>query len=259
MVGGTGTGKSTVANLAAMACDAVPLRIATGGGYIPCGAHNRSARETIAVIAEHVAKNPRTFLVYDEVCKLNSGVGGGAGTADNWQTYIRGELLEITDGRWPTGLHLPDMDGPDITIEELTTKLKTTVFILGIGTFQAALDTATRRSIGFPGVTDGAGMADAINNNTVVGYLGRELGNRFHSELVRLPELRAADYHRLARETESKLPERMRAPFRREVESRIAAAIENKKAVRFIEEALTAAIMQMPAPVPSNHLSLDDL
>jgi SpoVK/Ycf46/Vps4 family AAA+-type ATPase len=260
IVGGTGTGKSTLATLASQACSAVPLRIATPG-YVPCSAHNRGANETITVIAEHVAKHPRTFLIYDELEKLCAGVGGGAGSAgssDTWQSYIRGEILEISDRRWPIGMNLPEIYGrPDITIEELTTKLKETVYILGIGTFQSALDSASQRTIGFSGEQNPA--TDVIRNETVTGLLGRELGNRFHSELLRLPELRTEDYHRMAREAENKLPERMRELFRQEIAKRITEAVANKKSVRFLEEALTATIMKLPAPMPSNHLSLTDL
>lgn len=266
MVGGTGVGKSTLANLAAKTCSAVPLRISTPG-YMPSGAHNRGVRETIVVIAEHVVAHPRTFLIIDELEKISGGTGGGRGAggggnvADSWQTYIRGELQEITDGRWPAGLNLMNLEGPYINIEELTTKLRETVFILGIGTFQGVLDSASRRTIGFSGTCENPDGAHAINSDTVVEYLGRELGNRFHTGIVRLPELKADDYHRLAKEAELKLPDNLREPFRREVGKRVADAIINKKSVRFLEEALSAVLIQMPEPEEtfSKQLSLDDL
>lgn len=266
LVGGTGTGKSTLANLVAQACSAVPIRIATPG-YMPCGAHNRGVRETIMIIAEHVATNPRTLLILDELEKLSGLAGGGRGAgggnvADAWQTYIRGELQELTDGRWPAGLNLMNLDVPDIiTLDKLTEKLRETVFILGIGTFQGVLDSASRRTIGFSGTSENPEGTKAISNETVAEYLGRELGNRFHTGIVRLPELGADDYQRIAKEAELKLPEDLREPFRREVAIRIPDAITNKKSVRFLEEALSAVLIRMPEPEesPTIQLSLGDL
>lgn len=270
LVGGTGVGKSTLANLVAQACSAVPIRVATQG-YMPSGAHNRGVRETIMIIAEHVASNPRTLLILDELEKLSGGIGGGRGAggvvgggnvADTWQTYIRGELQELTDGRWPAGLNLMNLDVPDIiTLDKLTEKLRETVFILGIGTFQGVLDSTSWRTIGFSGSSANPEGTQAISNDTVVEYLGRELGNRFHSSIVRLPELGAGDYHRIAAEAELKLPEDLREPFRREVVSRIPDAITNKKSVRFLEEALSAVLIHMPdtKEAPTVELSPDDL
>jgi|GEM_PF-4958397 len=270
LVGGTGVGKSTLAHIVAQACSAVPIRIATPS-YMPCGAHNRGVRETIMIIAEHIANNPRTLLILDELEKLSGGIGGsrGAGGAvgggnvtDTWQTYIRGELQELTDGRWPAGLNLMNLDTPDIiTLDKLTEKLRETVFILGIGTFQGVLDSASRRTIGFSGTSENQEGTQAISNDTVVEYLGRELGNRFHSSIVRLPELGADDYHRIAAEAEVKLPEDLREPFRREVASRIPDAITNKKSVRFLEEALSAVLIHMTdsKEAPTIELSPDDL
>lgn len=264
MVGGTGVGKSTLANLVAHECSAAPLRIATPG-YMPCGAHNRGVRETIMIIAEHVTSNPRTLLIIDELEKIMGGIGdtgGGRNHPDSWQTYIRGELQEITDGRWPAGLNLMNLDTPDIiTLDKLTEKLRETVFILGIGTFQAVLDSASRRAIGFSGECGNSEGTNAIRNETVVEYLGRELGNRFHSSIVRLPELGAADYHRIAEEAELKLPNELREAFRREVASRIPDAISNKKSVRILEEALSAVLIHMPEPkeVPLIQVGPDDL
>ena len=179
---------------------------------------------------------------------------------EEWQTYIRGELQELTDGRWPAGLDLLNLNGLNITMDELTEKLRETVFILGIGTFQRVLDSALRRTIGFTGTSGDAEGVHAISGDTVVEYLGRELGNRFHSGIVRLPELVADDYQRIAREAEQKLPEYLRDAFRREAAKRIPEAILNKKSVRFLEEALSAVLIHMPEPdeTPSRQINPDE-
>jgi len=251
LVAPTGVGKTTTAKMVSADPNirASMLRIAAPS-YMPCGAHNRSARETIGLIADHVARHDRTLLVIDEIDKIND-------QENAWQGYIRNELFDLIGGIFPSGLNLPELaDGPDITIEGLNEKLRTTVFFLGIGTFQQWFDSsASRRTIGFGKSNQ---ENDGISSDVIAQYLPRELGNRF-GKIVRIPELQENDYRQIAHEAESKLPEAMRENFRQEVSMRIPEAIEAKKGVRFIEEALTAVLLQMPEPVSSRSLTLDDL
>jgi hypothetical protein len=214
------------------------------------GASNRGTRETISCIAEHVARNDKTILCIDEICKLLITNDSG------WQGYIRAECFEILDGRWPTGLTLSeteDDDAPAITIEALTTKLRETVFVLGIGTFQGWHDGAgSRRTMGFGAATDPAN--DELSADIIAGMLPREFSNRFNSGIIRIPELSATDYHRIARETENKLPIRMREPFRAEVDRRIPGAIAAKKGVRYLEECIMEVLKNLP-PEPSKAIA----
>jgi len=237
----TGSGKTALALMAAQAefVEANLLRVSIPG-WMPCGAHQRGARETIRVIAEHVGRNARTFLVFDEIDKLI------ATTGDSWQGYIRGEIYELLDGRWPTGLHeVEDENDNEIPISKLTDRLKDSVFILSIGTFQGWFDSAhTRRTIGFG--DDANSTTEEISAEQVAELMPRELANRHNGTIVRLPELRAADYHRIAHEILNKMPEQMREPFRVEVERRIHGAIAAKKGVRFLEEAMTAVLVSLP-------------
>jgi ATP-dependent Clp protease ATP-binding subunit ClpA len=221
------------------------LRIAAPG-WLPVGAHNRGSRETITVIAAHVATHDRTILVIDEIDKIVSGVGGTGSGSDNWQSYIRGEIYDLIDARWPTGLK--DADGNEMTAdatEELTTKLRETVLVLGIGTFQSWFDSAnSRRSMGF-----GAEIApenDELTADIIAEKMPRELANRFNSTLIRLPELSADDYHRIAAEATYKLPQRMQEAFGMEVSKRILGAIAAKKGVRFLEEAMMEVLKNLP-------------
>lgn len=241
----TGSGKTALALMAAQAesVEASFLRVSIPG-WMPCGAHQRGTRETIRVIAEHVGRNARTFLVLDEIDKLI------ATTGDSWQSYIRGEIYELLDGRWPTGLHeVEDANENEVPIGTLTDKLKDSVFILSIGTFQGWFDSANaRRTIGFGDTADIT--TEEISAEQVAELMPRELANRHNGTIVRLPELMAADYHRIAHEIISKLPEQMRKPFRVEVEQRIQGAIEAKKGVRFLEEALTAVLVSLPPEPP---------
>lgn len=246
MVGPTGTGKTAVAAMAAEAVGASMLRI-SAPNWMPVGAIGRGTKETMSVIAEHIARHDKTLLVLDEGDKLLDRGGDSS-----WKSYIRGECFQIIGKEFLPGLTLPetDYDKPDITIEELTTKLRDTVFILTIGTFQEWFDDApSRRSMGFGAETDSAEIE--LSADIIAEKLPRELANRFHSSIIKLPELQRDDYHRIAKETENKLPERMRAPFNAEVQQRLPIAIAAKKGVRFLEEAITEVLKNLPPePLP---------
>jgi ATP-dependent protease Clp ATPase subunit len=201
------------------------------------------------VIAQHVAQHDRTILFLDELDKISDETP--------WQGYCRNELYDLIGGNWPTGMNLPELDkGPDPTIEELTEKLRTTVFFLAAGTFQEWFDSAReRRTMGF-GAPDQE--REEITADIIAQKLPRELINRF-GKIVRLPELRENDYRQIALEAISMLPERFRDAFRAEVTARIPEAVREKRGVRYIEEALTAVLLSLPEPTPSNDLTLDDL
>ena len=233
----------------AEAVNATMVRICAPA-WMPCGAHNRGVAETVSTLAAALSANARTLLVIDESDKICHG-------ENSWQGYIRGEIFDLTDGKWPAGLKPPD-DGSDDDgtppIDEskwralLTAKLTTTVFILGIGTFQSFFDSVgSRRAIGF-GATDPAD--DELSAEIVAEKLPRELANRFNSSLIRLPELRPEHYRLIANEATETLPLRMRAAFREAVARRIDGAISAKKGMRFLEEAMLDVLKTLP-PAPS--------
>ncbi len=245
MTGPTGVGKTSCAAIVSRACGASLCRIGTPN-WLPLGAHNRGVKETTTVVAEHVAKHERTLLVVDELDKAMDKEGD-----TSWKSYVRNELFDLVDGRWPAGLNLPeDENFAEISIEKLTEKLQRTVFILGIGTFQSWFDDEkSRRTIGF--FDENYTATDEISAKDVADRLPRELANRFNSNLIRLPELKPNDYHRIAQEAEDKLPNHMKEAFREEVFQRIGNAIASKKGVRFLEEALMTTLMNLPPePLP---------
>jgi ATP-dependent protease Clp ATPase subunit len=254
LISPTGQGKTTTAAMAASAVGASLCR-ASAPSYMPCGATNRGARETILVIGEHIAKHPRTLLVIDEICKLSHNPSNDSA----WLGYVRSELLEILDGRFPAGMkEIEDEKGNEVSIDTLTTKLRETVFCLGIATFQNWHDSSReRRSMGF-GAEHMAPKHNQITSDIITETIPRELINRF-GKIIQIPELQPHDYHQIARQAEARLPESMREPFRREAENRIDVAIKGKQGARFIEEVLTAVLINMPEPKPSNQLTLDDL
>jgi len=196
------------------------------------------------VVAEHVARNERTLLVLDEVDKIFSN------NSDSWQTYLRSELYDLLDGRWPNGLReVKDENDNEIPIAKLTEKLKNNVFVLSIGTFQNWFDTAhSRQSIGFGDGSDPA--TEEITAEWIAGMMPRELANRHNSSIVRMPELTAEDYRHISQETADKLPQNLREPFWQEVEKRIGPALAAKKGFRYLEEAMMAALLTLPYEPP---------
>lgn len=263
LVGPTGTGKTAVAHMVAAALNATTgtsnattgtstkILVISATGWIPAGAHQRGTKETIGVIASAVAANARTLLVADELDKITLRDNNG------WQSYIRDEVMGLADGRWPAGLRMPDdsdEDGMDdaTAMAILTAKLQSSVFILGVGTFQDWFD-APRRTIGF----GGGDHDEPISGDVIAGLLPRELANRF-GNIIRLPDLRHDDYARIAKQAEATLPERMRLAFREAAGRRIADAISAKKGVRFVEEAIMDVLtnpqegLGIAIPQPSN-------
>jgi hypothetical protein len=249
--------------IAAEATEASLLRI-SATGWMPAGAHQRSTRESIAVIAEHIAHHDRTMFVIDEIDKLvdggNAAGSGGSSTggSDTWRSYVRGEIYDLTDGRWPSGLKPPeDQDYNDISIDFLTNKLREGVFILGIGTFQDWYDhSSVQRSVGF-GAEVNPNRTE-MTADVVAGRIPRELANRFNSDLIKLPDLQPGDYRQIALDAERKLPADLQQAFRTEVRKRIEGAIEAKKGVRFLEECIMqvlkkASIAQSLACEPTLH------
>jgi SpoVK/Ycf46/Vps4 family AAA+-type ATPase len=261
--GPTGVGKTALGLLASSATGASLLRL-SAPGYMPCGAHQRGTRESITMIAEHVARNERTLLVLDEIDKLVDGGspsnygGSPSGGGDAWRSYIRGEIYDLTDGRWPSGLRMPDdEDCNEFPLDVLTTKLRQSVFILGIGTFQDWYDhSSVRKSMGFcPDLNPSSAQ---ITADVVAGRIPRELANRFNSELIKLPDLQPGDYRQIALETERKLPPEMRDAFRMEVQKRMQGAIDAKKGVRFLEECVMQILKQASiSPAPPCDPNLD--
>lgn len=254
MIGPTGTGKTAVAAMAAEALGdydpaalmwgkPVSLLRVSSPNWMPSGANNRGTRETISVIAEHVVRHDHTILFCDEIEKLTDRDGDSS-----WKMYCRGELFDLLDSRWPSGLTLPEVDDdtPDPTIVTLTEKLRETVFIVAAGTFQSWFDdSASRRSMGFGAEIDTE--THELSANIIAEKMPRELANRFNSNIIRIPELRPDDYHRIANEAADKLPERMQQAFRAEVARRIPGAIAAKKGVRFLEECIMEVLKTLPA------------
>lgn len=86
---------------------------------------------------------------------------------------------------------------------------------------------------------------DELSADIVAERMPRELANRFNGAIIRLPELRADDYHRIAMEVENKIPLHMKVPFQRRLRN-FSQSHRREKGVRFLEEAMLATLIRLP-------------
>lgn len=249
IIGPTGSGKSALASKLAEESGAL-LRINVTG-WIPSGAHNRAVAETISSIIEHIHAHPRSILFFDEIDKLMEDTA--------WNSYIRGELFELLDGRFPVGskgtagssLDVDD-DGTLTVLQriQLDEKLSSSTFIIAAGTFQEFYETQGVGKIGFhPGPYRPA-ESMGPTAEVIVKRLPRELLNRFNSSILLIPQLESSHYELIAQQAERSLPEWIRPAFRKAASIRMKQAIAAHSGCRYVEEALSDALKTTKAPSP---------
>ena len=220
------------------------LRIAATG-YTPSGAHNRAVAETLSTVIEHVHQHSKSILFLDELDKLWHDTP--------WNTYIRGELFELLDGRFPVGargvgggstLEIDDEGIMTLTQRNtLAEKLSSSVFIVAAGTFQDFYDARTDSTrIGFHREPYNSGQICGPTADMIAKKLPREIVNRFHSRLLLLPQLEPAHYRLIALQAEESLPEWLAPAFRLAAARRMEQAIASHSGCRFVEEALVDAL-----------------
>ncbi len=248
LVGPTGTGKTAIASLLADGVGAALLRVSVTG-WMPAGAHNRAVGETLPGILRHIATHPKTILFLDELDKIYH--------ENSWNSYVRGELFELLDGRWPVGLKIDNDDEDDDEKESLAPKeqqtgekLLNTTFILAAGTFQQYYEEqgGERKTIGFHSAVAPAPCSAGPTADLIGQRLPRELTNRFNSQLVLLPPLTPRHYRALVKQAEKSLPAWLAPAFREAAAKRLDQAIAAKSGCRFVEEALVDAIKATPVP-----------
>jgi hypothetical protein len=128
-----------------------------------------------------------------------------------------------------------DDDDDAKTLKKLNEKLRSSVFILAIGTFQDFFDAPPKYSLGFGATTQKPPELDA---SEIANRLPRELTNRFHGSVIVLPDLTAENYREIALQAAQSIPEDIREFFIAAAMKRIDSSVAAKKGVRFVEEAL---------------------
>lgn len=220
-------------------------------GWMPSGAHNRAVSETLSIIIEHIHSHPRTILFVDEIDKLRYETP--------WNSYIRGELFELLDGRLPTGAKgisdggLETDDEGTLTPSQassVTKKLRFQTFIVGAGAFQDYYETTECGQIGFHPRPHTPPALRGQTAEIIAKKLPRELVNRFNSSVLLVPPLEPSHYHLIAEQAEKSLPAWIQAAFRDAASRRVQQAIAARSGCRFIEEALADALKCTKSPIP---------
>ncbi len=260
ILGPTGTGKSTLGTMLAEATGAALCRISITG-YMPSGAHNRAVAETISIIIDHIHRHSKSILFLEEIEKIWHDT--------SWNSYIRGEVFEILDGRLPVGVKAPetslldaDEDGTltGSQLSALTEKLHSSAFIIGAGTFQEFYETPSNsRPIGFHQESHHTSQTFGPSADFIAKKLPRELLNRFNSSLLVIPSLEPTHYQLIAQQAEKSLPEWIQAAFKKAAAARMSQAIVAQSGCRFIEEALADALKCTEAPPPEPAFTAPDL
>ena len=245
VIGPTASGKTALASILSEDTGAGLLRVNVSN-WMPAGANNRAVAETLETVVSHINAHNRSILFFDELDKIYHETP--------WMGYIRGELFEWLDGRLPLGTKPPafgedDYEAQFPTEKSLSEKLRSTVFIVGAGTFQQFYETRRSPSIGFNPTEPESGIGPTADY--IAQKLPRELTTRFNSQLLFLPELSPIHYQTLIREAEKSLPDWIAPAFRRAAILRMEQAIAVKSGCRFIEEALADALqISQPPPKP---------
>lgn len=242
IIGPTASGKTALASILAEETGAALLRINVTN-WMPSGANNRAVAETLETIVSHINAYSRSILFLDEVDKIYHETP--------WMGYIRGELFEILDGRLPLGTKPPafgeeDGEAQFPTEKSLSEKLRSTVFIVGAGTFQQFYETRRSPSIGFHHTEPESGTGPTADY--IAQKLPRELATRFNSQLLFIPELSPIHYQALVHEAEKSLPDWLVPAFRQAATRRMAQAISVKSGCRFLEEAVMDALQITQPP-----------
>lgn len=246
LVGPTGTGKSSLMAAVAATCDAHLVRISCPG-WLPLSGREGGARETFPLILEALLRNERVLVFLDEIDKLGGGSGLGAG--DSWVSYIKGEVFDLLDGVLRPHLRVPGEKDSDGTLEarrsiyqlraKLTDRLMTGTFVVAAGTFQDFFDEGSKTRIGFGGCVE---TLPGINPEEIARRLPRELSNRFCADLVCLADLSRTDYTHMIDSVQGRLPSWIRKAFVLAAHERLEEAVRFRKACRFMEESLLAAL-----------------
>lgn len=264
LLGPTGVGKSEVAKLVARATDAAILQISVPS-WMPSGAHDRATAQTLPLVLRHIDCHPRSVLFLDEIDKAHASPSqfGGTHFSSPWMAFVRSELYELLDGKWPTGIKFDrdtddEEEGPPFCEHLSGEKLRNSTFILAAGTFQSFYDRKPPKSIGFHEPHPGEQTPSSPSFDAIVEMMPRELSNRF-GHFVTLPELTPPDYHHLAKQAEADLPEWIVPAFRYAVSRRLPQAIASKAGCRFVELALAEALQTWQQhfpqrPIPPNPL-----
>lgn len=214
LIGPTGTGKTHLATAVAKTLNWDCLTI-NASAYVLTGARGEPTWHTIRDwITESQPRRPRV-LILDEIDKT--------GGEESWCRMLRAELFSLLDGR-PA-----EQTGMTTNLEERLERL----MIIGCGAFQGSFD--AKPSMGF-----GSEPPLPLTQDQLHNHMQRELVNRFHQEILILPELSWRDYEVMMDSAISCLSGEDREHALRIGKTELPKAVLGKVGARFPEALISA-------------------
>lgn len=226
--GGSGSGKSFVVEHAAQECGFEVLHLQSTCWTIING---RSSKPTTSTIGSWVnGLESWGLLMIDELDKIYHH--------SEYSTALRGEIYTILDG-WMPSEGVYESDEPHrLDHATLSKKLRRNVLIIGAGTWQDVQDNH-KPSLGFSPQE----REPMHSLNTLSKHIDRELLNRFHPQVLVLPDLSEDEYTQMAVDAVRHIPHELHPTFYIEAQKLLPSATRDKLNARFVETVLANTLM----------------
>jgi len=180
VVGPTGAGKTFLVQRVAKRLSATHLRI-TWGDWIPRGARDGLGAQTTFAILEALEQADALLLHIDELDKCREDYRNA------WSRSVANDLWNVMDGLFPVADYLK-AKGVPVTrelIEAMNNKVRSSLMLVGSGTWQAVFNERPRPDVGFmvqcPTEPDDVALTARIR---AAKSIPDELLARFASELL---------------------------------------------------------------------------
>jgi hypothetical protein len=226
VVGPTGSGKSYIARNAAKAAG-WPIFPMNVSGWIIEGARQEPTWKHLLEWAAGLDDKQTGLIVLDEVDKI-------WGT-ESWSQHLRAELYSLLDGGVPPSMTEYEFHGRRWEIPEME-EILSRHLIVACGAFQESLGSD---KIGF------GTEPDEPSQNELSKHLQKELINRFHGEIVKLPLLTRADYAEMVMSLKESMSPQI---FERVLDlsaNKIDDAVRDQQGARFVECLVTDVLLRI--------------
>lgn len=230
LVGPTGTGKTFLAEYVAKELNFKTVVI-NSSGWIILGAKEKPTWHDLFQDLYDLDDGRPIAIILDEVDKADG--------QESWSRFIRSELFALIDRRLPFATCPIDTEDGTSYSDAFNTAKKALerAWVVGCGAFQDIWE-ETAKSMGFGEQK----QAPKPNSDQLAKFLPRELVNRFHKDIIALPQPTKQDYESMVESTCSAIDVEVASEVKRLSEKAIPEAIENKYAARFIENLVCQAV-----------------
>jgi SpoVK/Ycf46/Vps4 family AAA+-type ATPase len=216
IVGPTGSGKT---HLAKHMAEALGWRhfLINSPAWIIMGAREQATWKALAYWLATIEPGKPFVIILDEIDKIYANT--------EWSRNLRSELFALMDGQTPEQLN-QDMDEALPTLD--CSRIRKDCLIVACGAFQDAFE--SNPTLGFQSES-----TQPKSTGDLAKHLQRELVNRFDNDVLILPDLNEADYHRMVETASKNMPEKLVTVFNKTANKLLQQACKDRTAARFIE------------------------